>query len=488
MTSPEERLVDRQQEVRDLRELAGRTGRHLALLYGRRRIGKTFLLTHLWNKPERALYFTASATTAELNRRSLLDEASRWSDQDLREEDFPTWRTVFRTIFELRPSESVVIVLDEFQCLASTADGLREIASELNAVWEGDLHRSGGLLLVLSGSAVHTLQALEAGGSPLFGRLNWRRRLAPFDYLDAGSMVEAYDGRDRVRAYAAFGGTPMYLDAVDDARPVTDNIVDLLLAPDGNVRIQVETALEQEEGLRDVPKYRAILASVGLGRRTVGEIAASLGQESDSPLKRMVKELVRLEYLEEERNFDAPRNQAVRHRMADPAQRFHYGMVLPNESAIASAGPRAVWRERLSGEIWPTYVGRHVFEDVVRQAYLRLADGDSVPLVETWGRWEGRDRNRDPVEIDVVARLLQGPMLTGPVKFQSRRAGARVFLDHVQALERLAASGQAWAREALDPDSPFLFVSASGFKDSFGEIREEFGEHRVIAWSLDDLF
>lgn len=481
-------LVDREEEVRRLRQLANDAGRQMALLYGRRRIGKTFLLTHAWERRDAVLYFTASATAPEINRRALMREARAWSGAELREEDYPTWRTVFRAIFELRPAEPIVVILDEFQYLASTSGDLREVASELNAVWEGDIRRSGSLLLVLSGSAVHTLKALEAGGSPLFGRLDWRRRLAPFDYFDSGKMLEGYGPRDRILAYAAFGGTPKYLDTVADSRPLAENIIDLLLSPDGRVRIQVESALEQEEGLRDIAKYRAILASIGLKRREVGQIAASLGQESDSPLKRMVKELVRLEYLEEERNFGGPRNQPVRYRMADPAQRFYYGLVLPNESGIASSGASTVWQRRLAGDAWPAYVGREVFEDVVRQAYLRHGPDRGLPPVEEWRRWEGRDRNGQPLEIDVVARLLDGRMMTGAVKFQSRRASARVFLEHVHALERLAASGHAWAREALQPEAIFLFVCAAGFKNSFQEASEEQSERPMIAWQLDDLF
>ncbi len=483
-----DRLVDRHNEVRRLRELAAGQGRHLALLYGRRRIGKTFLLTNAWEDKEAVFYFTASATSPEINRRALLHEASVWAKSELREEDHPTWRTIFRTLFELRRDRPLVIILDEFQYLASSDEGLKEVASELNAVWESEIKRDGSLLLVLSGSAVHTMKALEGGGSPLFGRLDWRRRLPPFDYFDAGQMVPRYDPRDRVLCYAAFGGTPKYLDAVDDAESLTENIIDLLLSPDGRVRIQVETALEQEEGFRDVARYRSILASIGLKRREVGEIAADLGQQVDTPLKRMVKELVRLEYLEEERNFAAPDNQAIRYRVSDPAQRFYYGIVLPNESAIAASGPRAVWEQRLAGERWPAHVGKEVFEDVVRQSYPRLAPGKGLPDIHEWGRWEGKDRERRPVEIDIVARLLDGRLMTGAIKFQTRPAGAYLTVDHVQALERLATSGQGWAHEALEAEAPFLFVSAAGFRDSFREILKEQGERPVIAWDLDELF
>ncbi|HKK27443.1 MAG TPA: ATP-binding protein [Gemmatimonadota bacterium] len=482
------RLVDREAEVRDLRELAGRPGRKLALLYGRRRIGKTHLLTHAWEDGTPVLYYTASATTPEINRRALLAEAGHWSGAELRPEDHPTWRTTFRSIFDLHPDQDAVVVLDEFQYLGTGSEGMAEVASELNAVWEGDLRRERGLLVVLSGSAVRTMRALEAGGSPLFGRLDWRRRLRPFDYFDAGLMVPGYGPEDRVRTYGAFGGTPMYLSLVDDDRPLPDNIIDLLLAPDGRVRLQVETALEQEEGLREVDTYRAILAAVGLKRRERGEIAAALGRPSDSGLQRMVKELVRLDYLEEERNFDAPSNQALRYRLADPAQRVYYGMALANESAVASAGPRTVWEERLAGATWPSYLGREVFEDVAGEAYLRRQREGGLPVVEEWGRWEGSDREGEPVEIDVVARVVDGRILSGAVKMSSRPVGARLWREHVRNLERLATSGHGWARAALGPDAPFFFVSAAGFTDAFRRSVAEERERPVIAWSVADLF
>jgi AAA+ ATPase superfamily predicted ATPase len=478
-------FVNREYELERLRTLSAADERNMVLIYGRRRVGKTYLLTHAWTGEE-ALYFTASATSPEINRRALLREASDWSGEELRAQDHPTWRTVFRAIFELNADEQSVVVLDEFQYLAADDNGLREVASEINAVWEGKLHRKGGLLLVLSGSAVHALSALESGGSPLFGRLDWRRRLPPFDYFDAGLMVD-WAPRERVLTYAAFGGTPKYLDAINRERTLDENIVDLMLSPDGKVRIQVETALEQEEGLRDSTRYRAILASVGLKRRTIGDIAASMGQSADGALKRMVKRLVELDYLEEEQNFDAPHNQAKRYRLADPGQRFYYGLVLPNESAIASAGAERVWQERLRPATWPSYVGFEVFEDVVREAYLRHAEPRGLPAVEEWGRWQGQDRNRQDIEIDVVARLLDQRIMTGSIKFQNQRADARVLLDHQHALQRLADSGQSWAHHALEDTGVLLFVSAKGFKDSFWEVAED-ADQSVITWELSDLF
>jgi AAA+ ATPase superfamily predicted ATPase len=479
-------LIDREVEVAELRELSDSKARNLSLLYGRRRVGKTYLLTHLWDSAK-AFYFTASATSPEINRRVLVEEAAKWCGQELRPEDHPTWRTVFRALLELAPDRNLVLVIDELQYLASDEAGLAEVASELNAVWEGRLNRTGGLLLVLSGSAVRTLGALTGGGSPLYGRLDWVRQLHPFDYFDAGKMVPAYSPANRIRAYAAFGGVPKYLQAVKDHRPLENNIVRLLLDPHGEVRLQLETVLRQEEGLRDFTKYQGILEAVGLKRREVGEIAAALGQPIDTALRRMVALLVELGLLDGERNFEEARNQAVRYRIADPALRFHFGLVMPNESAIASSGAETVWRERLAKQLFPSYVGKEVFEDVVRQGYFRHRNKQGLPPVEEWGRWEGQDRDRKDVEIDLVARLLDGRVMTGSAKFRRRAADATVLIEHLDALRRLADSGRAWAHDALKPDAPMLFVSAGGFKDSFREVARDVG-HQVITWTLDELF
>lgn len=448
-------------------------------------MGKTYLLSNLWPS-EQVLHYSASFTTPMFNRQALLEEAARWSGEEIRIEDHPTWRTVFRTLFGLRPAHPTVIVLDEFQYLADGESGLREVASELNAVWESGLPRSAGLLVVLSGSAVRTLEALAAGGSPLYGRLDAMIPLEPFDYYNAGQMVSQYEPRDRVRAYAAFGGLPANLAVVDDTRPVGENIADLLLSPHGVVRSRLATEIDQEEGLRNTSRYRAVLASVGLGSRTVGEIAASMGQRADTALKRIVDQLEDMSYLVREVNFGASPQRGIRYRLADPATRFHYGIGLPTESAVAVLGPETAWRVRIEPEIFPSYVGQHVFEDVARQACQRWGPAQGLPVAVEWGRWAGRDPSRREIEIDLVGRTLDHEMVTGSVKFRTRPADARTYLDHVAALERIADSGLGWAQEALAPQSPFWFISAAGYTPSFHEVADPARE--VICWTMDDLY
>ena len=479
------RLIDREHETAVLRGLADRGRPALALVRGRRRVGKTYLLSQLWNQ-RRALYFVASATTPEINRQVLVQTAAQWAGVDLRPEDHPTWRLVFRSLFAMRPDEPIVVILDEFQYLAAGPDGLREVASELNAVWESETQRTAGVLVVLCGSAVRTLAVLEQGGSPLYGRLDASLVLVPFDYYDSAQMLRGYSMRDRINLYAALGGLPANLAEIDAANGADQNIVKLALAPDGIVRTRVHTQLDQEEGLRQTQQYRAVLAGIGLGARTVGEIASKMGRSADSALKRLVAQLEDLSYLTSELDFGESRTRGLRYRLADPAARFHYRIALPAESAAVAFGAQHIWSTEIRPEIFPAYVGAHVFEDIARQAYLRRAVDAGLPLVPHWQRWQGTDRSGAGIDVDMVGRTIDGGLVTGSVKYRGRQSTARTYLEHEHALRRLAASGRGWARQALQPSSPFFFLSAGGFAPSFHEACEPARD--VIAWTLRDIF
>jgi uncharacterized protein len=101
-------FVDREIELAELRALAERRAPGLALVYGRRRVGKTYLLEHAFSG--RRVYYLASDSTPDLNRRELLRELSGQLGRELNPEGYPTWGTVFR-LFAALSSEAPMIVV-----------------------------------------------------------------------------------------------------------------------------------------------------------------------------------------------------------------------------------------------------------------------------------------------------------------------------------------------------------------------------------------
>lgn len=477
-------LVDRDDEVRRLRALLEKGEPQLVLIYGRRRVGKTHLLTRAWESGTRSFYFTASETTPEQNRKALLRAYAEWSGEPVRQEDYPTWRTVFRLLLEHGAPEPLVVTLDEFQYLGDDAGEMDAVTSELNAAWEAR-RPARPLVFVLSGSAIRTLERLNDGGSPLYGRFAWQHRLRPFNYWFAGELAGFESPRDRACAYGLFGGTPRYLATIDPERTLARNAIELLLAPGGEVRELVQSALLQEQGLRDIPKYIAILRAIGEGRTELNEIAQDTGMSADNTLRDKLNRLIDLDYVKAGRNLGAKAREAFRYRVEDPALRFFYRFVAPLESLLATQDPRAVWKSLVEPNL-NAYMGL-VFESVAEEAYYRLQPTLDLPLAMEWGRWEGLDRNRNPGEIDIATKLADGRVLTGAVKWNTRQVGVGVHTGHLAMIDRLAESGVGWAHEARKPESPLLYVAAGGFSDRFRQAALA-ARDEVYLWTLEDLY
>ena len=477
-------MINRGEERAALRALLGDGAPRLALVFGRRRVGKTHLLNRTW-PTEQVFYFTASETTEEQNRGTLVEEIGRFLGETLSMDDYRSWRSIFGLLLEMREDQPLVVILDEFQYVGDQLTDVRRIASDLNALWE-KRRSPRALVVVLSGSHVTTMESLVDAG-PLFGRFNYTARIRPFDYWYAAQMVPDLSLRDKVRTYAAFGGTPRYLAAINAANPLDTNIANLLLHPQGEVRGLLETALSQERGLHEVHRYRAILRAIGTGSTTFSEIRSKAGlqETSDTPVRQMLKKLEDLDYVGARRNVEAKHTSSYHYYICDPAFAFYYEFTARHEAALARNAPLHVWNTYMRDQ-FDSYIG-HNFEWVAEQAYTRLRAPLNLPAVSEWGRWEGQDRARQSLKMDIVAPLVDGRVMTGGIKWNAKPLDAKVHYHHMSMLERLEHAAVPWAREASQPHAPLIWVAAGGFTDEFRNAARR-DRDEVYLWTLEDLY
>ncbi|MBI3976813.1 MAG: ATP-binding protein [Chloroflexi bacterium] len=449
-------LVDRERQLAVLRRLWEKDGPALALVYGRRRVGKTyFLKTFL--KAHRGVYFLAADSTSEENLAEMLDQIrSAFPDrQDVVLQNYPSWRMAFRLLCNLARSDPLLVVLDEFSYLAH-ADS--SVPSVLQAVWDQDAQGSH-VKLVLCGSELGMLSSLGDYGAPLHGRFDWTEQYKPLDYYDAGRFLDAatpgargYSHRDKLTAYGLYGGSGRYLAQIEPGRPLAANVASHLLDPSGIFHREGEILIRQERDIRDAAGYNAVLAAIAAGATDWAEIA-NQSHVDPKGLSNYLTRLQQLGWITQETPFGEHGRRSI-YRLADNMRKAWYRYVFRHRSALEIIDPEDAWRTLVEPDL-PDYMGQLVLEEVARQHLARFAARYGLPMVMGMGRWWSR---KHEVEIDVVAEIHDGSYLFGEVKW----ASSPVPLGELFKLQRKvdAVPHQAWKRNAR-----YALFSAGGFEE-----------------------
>ena len=115
-----EHFIDRKQEMETLQAEYERKGCSLVILYGRRRTGKTSLITE-FIQDKNALFFLASEESEAQNRSAFKDKAADFINSALlREAGVSSWDAIFAAIMERQFTSKPIIVIDEFQYIGKS--------------------------------------------------------------------------------------------------------------------------------------------------------------------------------------------------------------------------------------------------------------------------------------------------------------------------------------------------------------------------------
>jgi AAA+ ATPase superfamily predicted ATPase len=447
---PVRELVDREREQRLIRETAGVVPA-LIVLIGRRRVGKSFLLSRTLTDA-RTVFFQGDEQGERQHLELLAGEAGRvlLGTPAL---SFGTWDDALEFLGEQARRESLTVVLDEFQWLKSAQPALDSIIQRHWGRWD----REGvPLTLVLSGSALTIMEKLLDHGAPLFGRAAARPRLEPLDYRDAAAFADSRDPEELLRRWAVLGGTPQYqLWAGPGALEAV--IAERILAKDAPLYDDARHLLRDGEGVRDPGTYLAILRAIAGGATRHNEIA----QRAGVPTGNLVRKLERLEdlgYVVARRPLGAGGFEGrASYQIADPYFRFWFRYVASNRSRLERGRTDEVLQEILAD--LDTVMGWG-FEECCRRWAGAYADDAAVGSPQQIGAWWSRDGR---TEIDVVGVRKHRYVLLGSCKWR-RTVDTDVLADLRRQQDAL---GSRAARAGL------VLFAREGFTDRLRELAAE---------------
>ena len=405
-------FINRHEEMERLDRTMRRGTAALVVLWGRRRLGKSRLLTEWCAKSRQGVYSVADESASGIQREYLSMELDRVFPR-FSDVTYPDWTKLFDRISTeaSRDKWRGPLILDEFPYLVRSCPELPSILQR----WIDREKQSGSIVVALSGSSQRMMMSsVLNASSPLYGRADEILRLTP---IPSTFLPQAFPGTDSQQAldcYTCWGGVPRYWELAQpfgtDVIPAVD---DLVLSPLGALHEEVDRLLRQE--IPSAAPLRPLLDAIGLGSNRISEIASRLSTVATS-LTRNIKQLQDLGYVEREVPFGENEKSSKRalYKLADPFLRLWFRVVASHRGRLQSAP--ADQRRKLLKTQWPQ-LRATAWEELCRAMTTRLCINE-----KTWEPakryWHGAD-----AEWDVVSTSTdRSHLLLGECKSQARPA------------------------------------------------------------------
>ncbi|WP_129668110.1 ATP-binding protein [Phytoactinopolyspora endophytica] len=456
------RIVDREDELAALGAVLNERPA-LVVLRGRRRVGKSFLLSAAF-AGQRVLGLQADEQDEQGHLSLFAQEAARMlpGEPPL---TFHTWDDALRFVDAQARSEPLCLVLDEFQWLCRAQPALPSIVQRYWDLWERE---QVPIVVALAGSALSFMEGLLDHDSPLYGRATYRPLLEPLDYRCAAGFTTSTEAEYLLRRFAIVGGTPQYQMWAMDL-PLEELVSGRILTRGRPLYDEPLHLLREGEGIRSPGSYLSVLWSIARGDTRFNQIANRTGS-SPAGLTRLLERLEELGYIEMRVPSD-PKEQRGRgtYRIADPYFRFWYRYVFPNRSRLEFGRVDEVASE-VTADL-DNHMG-HVFEDCCRVWLSRYASDDVMGGFDGIGAWWTRDGQ---TEVDIAVHRAHRYTLLGSVKWKA-------IVDE-RVLDGLEA-----AREQLGPRAArarLILFARRGFTE---RLRERAEREDVALVTAADLF
>lgn len=457
-------IVNRERELQQLRDLAAAPPA-LVVLYGRRRVGKSFLL-RVGLTGDRVISYQAERQALPQQLAGFAAEAASLLP-GAPPLAFGSWGDALSFVeAQARASGPLTVVLDEFQYLAASEAALE---STIQTFWDRWEHEQVPVLLVLSGSALSFMEGLFGGSKAMFGRSSYRPLLLPLTYRHAVEFAPAgLSEIEQLERFAVLGGTPQYQRWAGQ-RALRDVVQDVILPVDAPLYSDPAHLIREEPEIRDPANYFGALEAIATGSTTPVQIAGELGVKAQA-VDYVLDRLGKLGYVQQVEPLEpgsAGKSRAY-WKILDPYFRFWFRYVFPNRSRLARGRIRDVLKE-IERDL-PTFTGP-IFEDCCRfwLGHHSALGADATEIGSWWSR-------KSDVEVDVVASSKKGYSVLGSCKWWAKPVGENV-LDEL--IEARAAIGPKAARARL------VIFAKTDFTEA---LRERAGGENVLLLTAADLY
>jgi len=417
-------FIGRERELSKLTELYNSDKFQCAVIYGRRRVGKTTLINE-FVKDKDTIYFTGLESNAKENLESLSRSIMALSEGfENAAPIFSGYNDAFDVVFNMSLNRRIVMVIDEYPYLAASYNTVSSLLQQYIDKYKD----TSKLFLILCGSSLSFMENQVLGyQSPLYGRRTAQFKITPFEFREMKEYYKAYDIYDLALIYGLTGGVPQYMTKIDETLSVKDNIINNFLTPSSYMFEEPLNLVKQE--CRDPAQYNSIIKAIATGSSKMSEISTKVGIDTGL-CSNYLSSLMTMGIIKKETPFREERPKKTIYSIDDFMFRFWYRFI-PENMALINKDRGDIVYERISEQI-PSFMGG-VFEEICKQ-YLWYGNIENQLEIKVnftdLGRWWGNDPIRkSETEIDILAYINENTAIFGECKWTNENVGVSVLDD-----------------------------------------------------------
>lgn len=419
-------FIGRQNELKLLNQLYESNSFECLILYGRRRIGKTFLLDEFAKKTN-SLYFQAQESTDQYNL-SLFSQKvlSKFPGPSYLKE-FSNWHDCFQYLYENLQKEPCVLMIDEFPYLAYQN-------SSTLSLWQEFIDhslRKTKTLLILCGSSISFMESEVLGyQSPLFGRRTAQLKLEELTFFDAQPFYSNFCYEDQIKLYCTLGGTPYYLSMIKSDESADDNIKRLFFSNYGYMYNEMGMLLKQE--LREPAVYNRVIQAIACGKTKMNEICDYVN-ESSSKVSKYLSNLIQLQIIEKHLPFGESEGKSRKgvYQLYDLGFRFYYRFVFQKQASINTGLGDNVYDQDVKPFL-SDYLG-YGFEKICIQYLVKENLKGNLPIqfarIGNW--WGNNPKEKKEEEIDIMADDNMN-LIIGECKYKNEKVEFSILQQQIE--------------------------------------------------------
>lgn len=414
-------FVNRYDERNFLNEEYSKDIASLVVIYGRRRIGKTSLITE-FAKDKNILYFLASEEAEKENINTLKRLVSEFTNNELlKNASIDNWDIIFKTLVNSNPNEKKLIVIDEFQYLGKTNKAFPSI---FQRVWDTTL-KDKNVMVILCGSLISMMETQTLSySSPLYGRRTGQIKLQQIKFKHYNEFFKDKNRKELIEYYSVTGGVPKYIELLYGSSNIYSAIKKNILSKQSFLYEEPIFLLQNE--VSEIGSYFSIIKTIAAGNKKLSKIAIALEIKQTS-ITKYLHILITLGILERQvpiTEENPEKSKKGLYIIKDNFLAFWFQFIYPNKSFIESNKT-----EFVMNKIKNNFIDNHVayiYEDICIEKMWDLNNENKWNITfNKVGRWWN-----NTTEIDIVAFDSTGnDIIFGECKYTEKKLDINIFYN-----------------------------------------------------------